>query len=64
MMIFTSIFFWGYFSKKFREREIPSSIEEDISRRIQKQTFSSIPTNTKIDANLIKEKQDNENIHR
>lgn len=63
-MIFTSIFFWGYFSKKFREREIPSSIEEDISRRIQKQTFSSIPTNTKIDANLIKEKQDNENIHR
>ena len=63
-MIFTSIFFWGYFSKKIREREIPSSIEEDISRRIQKQTFSSIPTNTKIDANLIKEKQDNENIHR
>ena len=63
-MIFTSIFFWGYFSKKFREREIPSSIEEDISRRIQKQTFSSIPTNTKIDVNLIKEKQDNENIHR
>jgi len=63
-MIFTSIFFWGYFSKKFREREIPSSIEEDISRRIQKQTFSSIPTNTNIDANLIKEKQDNENIHR
>jgi len=63
-MIFTSIFFWGYFSKKFREGEIPSSIEEDISRRIQKQTFSSIPTNTNIDANLIKEKQDNENIHR
>ena len=63
-MIFTSIFFWDYFSKKFKEREIPSSIEEDISRRIQKQTFSSIPTNTKIDANLVKEKQDNENIHR
>jgi hypothetical protein len=42
-MLFTSIF-WGYFRKTFREGDIPGSIGEKDSRRIQKQASSSIPT--------------------